>query len=138
MDEMTTVRNFLAALEAFDIDTALLVVDDEIVYQNNNLPAAKGRKAFESQIRAMTRFGDHFEARIDHIAQDGTVVLTRRTEVIGMQHRRITFWAWGAFDVRDGRIVDWHDYFDWAQVSGRTATTLPAIGLNWLRNRVGA
>lgn len=135
MSEIGVVKDFLAALEDFDFERAYALVDDNIVYQNNNLPAARGRKAFESTMAAMMRFGDHFEARIHHIAQDGAVVLTHRTDALGRNGKAFDFWVWGSFEVRNGKIVDWHDYFDYAQFSARMLGALPGIAFNAVRRR---
>ncbi|MGH9139290.1 MAG: limonene-1,2-epoxide hydrolase family protein [Acidimicrobiales bacterium] len=111
-----TVRSFLGALEAMDIDRALLYAADDIVYQNVPLPPARGRKAFERQMRFMARFGDGFEARLHNIAADGSAVLTERTDVLKSGPFEASFWVCGTFEVRDGQIVLWRDYFDWVTV----------------------
>ncbi|MCE5291860.1 MAG: nuclear transport factor 2 family protein [Nocardiaceae bacterium] len=135
MNEIDTVKSFLAALEDFDNARAYALVDDDIVYQNNHLPPARGRKAFERTMEMLGRFGDHFEARIHHIAQDGNVVLTQRTDVLGNKGANFEFWVWGAFEVRNGKIVDWHDYFDWAQFSGRMLAVIPKMAFKTLSRR---
>lgn len=109
-----TVERFLAALEEFDVDKALGYVAAEIVYQNVPLPPARGLKAFEKQVRAMAKYGTGFEARTHHIAANGPMVLTERTDVLEAGKFRAEFWVCGTFEVRDGRIVLWRDYFDWA------------------------
>jgi limonene-1,2-epoxide hydrolase len=116
-----TVERFLAALEEFDVDKALGYVSTEIVYQNVPLPPARGLQAFEKQLRAMTKYGTGFEARTHHIAANGPIVLTERTDVLEAGKWRAEFWVCGTFEVRDGRIVLWRDYFDWANVLASSA-----------------
>ncbi|AIG80828.1 MULTISPECIES: limonene-1,2-epoxide hydrolase family protein [Amycolatopsis] len=112
-DPKTVVTGFLQALEEFDIDRALGFVAIDIVYQNVPLPPARGLSAVEKQLRAMTRYGSGFEARTHHIAADGPIVLTERTDVLRRGAWEAEFWVCGTFEVRDGRIVLWRDYFDW-------------------------
>jgi limonene-1,2-epoxide hydrolase len=112
------VERFFAALGDLDIERALDEVDDEIVYQNMPLPPARGRDAFERQMRGMARYGTGFEARIHNIAANGDVVLTERTDVLEMGAFRAEFWVCGSCEVRDGRIVLWRDYFDYPTVAG--------------------
>jgi limonene-1,2-epoxide hydrolase len=38
-------------MEDMDIDAALALCTDDVVYQNVPLPPARGRKAFEQQLR---------------------------------------------------------------------------------------
>jgi limonene-1,2-epoxide hydrolase len=114
--EVQVVRDFLRALERLDIDAAVALLDDDVVYQNVPLPPARGRRAVEKQLRMMAKYGSGFEARIHSIAADGAVVLTERTDVIEVGRLRADFWVCGTFEVRDGRIVLWRDYFDYANL----------------------
>ncbi|MFE0024785.1 limonene-1,2-epoxide hydrolase family protein [Amycolatopsis sp. NPDC059021] len=107
------VEHFLRALENLDIDGALAFASDEIVYQNVPLPPARGRAAVEKQLRLMARFGTGFEARTHHIAADGPIVLTERTDVLRAGAWEAEFWVCGTFEVVGDEIVLWRDYFDW-------------------------
>jgi limonene-1,2-epoxide hydrolase len=125
-----TVREFLAALEEFDLDTALTYVASDVVYQNVPLPPARGIAAFEKQMRLLAKYGSGFEAEVHHIAADGPIVLTERTDGLEAGSWRARFWVCGTFEVRDGRIVLWRDYFDW--------TTFIASSMRgWLRVLAG-
>jgi limonene-1,2-epoxide hydrolase len=137
MTEIEIVKRFLSALEAFDAPAALALVDDAIVYDNNNLKTSRGRAEFSKVLQQMTRYGDYFEARVHHIAADGNVVLTFRTDVLGVKGKKVAFWVWGRFEVVGGKIVSWHDYFDWAQFSGRAAVQAPGILLGFAKERLG-
>ena len=64
----------------------------------------------------MARFGSGFEARIHNIASDGAIVLTERTDVLVLGRVEAAFWVCGTFEVRNGRIVLWRDYFDFANM----------------------
>jgi limonene-1,2-epoxide hydrolase len=129
-DPVRIVRAFLVALEELDITRALGYVAPEIVYQNVPLPPARGLRAFEKQLRRMAKFSSGFEATVHHIAADGPIVLTERTDVFVAGGWRASFWVCGTFEVRDGRIVLWRDYFDW--------TTLIVAGLRGVPGAVAA
>lgn len=115
--EAQVVRDFLRALERLDVEAAVALLDDEVVYQNVPLPPARGRRAVEQQLGLLARFGSGFEARIHNLAADGPIVLTERTDVIEIGRLRADFWVCGTFEVRDGRIVLWRDYFDFANLT---------------------
>src|SRR5262245_57048121 len=119
-DPKETVTAFLAALEALDVDAVLRLASDDIVYQNVPLPPARGLAAFERQLRQIARFSG-FEARTRHMAADGPIVLTERTDVLKAGSWQAEFWVCGTFEVRDGRIVLWRDYFDWTTVLAASA-----------------
>ncbi|GHF24887.1 limonene-1,2-epoxide hydrolase [Amycolatopsis deserti] len=115
-DPKSTVTSFLTALERDDVEGALSFADPDVVYQNVPLPPARGIAAVEKQLRLLSRYRIGFEARVHHIAADGPIVLTERTDVLRAGSWETRFWVCGTFEVRDGRIVLWRDYFDWATV----------------------
>lgn len=112
-DPKTTVTSFLAALERLDVEAALALASDDIVYQNVPLRPARGISAVEKQLAWLCGHCTGFEARIRHLAADGPVVLTERVDVLKYRAWEAEFWVCGTFEVRDERIVLWRDYFDW-------------------------
>lgn len=131
-EPIEVVRTFLAALERLDVDAALALTSDDIVYQNVPLPPARGRKAFEQQMRFLTRYCTGFEAEIHRIAADGDSVLTERTDALIKNDFRAEFWVDGTFDVVDGRIAVWRDRFDWATVLAAVLVAVPRALLDRL------
>jgi limonene-1,2-epoxide hydrolase len=131
--ETETVTAFLSALEELDVDRALTYADPAIVYQNVPLPPARGIKAFERQMRLMARYGTGFEARVHRIAGNGAVVLTERTDVLAINAWRTEFWVCGTFEVHDGKITLWRDYFDWTTVLAASAKGLVTAALTALQ-----
>lgn len=124
MTEIQIVREFLSALEALDVDRALALAAPGMVYQNVPLPPARGLPAVEKTLRAMTRYGTGFEARVHNIAANGPVVLTERTDVLEAGAWRAEFWVCGTFEVHDGLITLWRDYFDWTTFLAASAKGL--------------
>lgn len=116
-DPASLVRSFLAALERLDIDAAVAMVDDDIVYENKGLPKVRGRAQFSRTMSLLARDGNGFEVRMANLAVDGATVLTERVDVLVIGPVRAEFWVCGTFEVRDGRIVLWRDYFDFVNVT---------------------
>lgn len=54
----------------------------------------------------------YWDVKIHRIVTDGTSVLTERTDAIIIGPFQAHFWVCGVFEVRDGRITLWRDYFD--------------------------
>jgi limonene-1,2-epoxide hydrolase len=110
--ETEVVYAFLDALTRLDVDAAVELLADDVVYQNVPLPAARGRRAVEKQLRWLARYGSGFEVAYDNVAADGPIVLTERTDVLVFGRLRAAFWVCGTFEVHDGRITLWRDRFD--------------------------
>ena len=58
---------------------------------------------------------ERVEFRVDNIVADGDVVLTERVDYFVMPDKTIELPVMGAFEVRDGKIAHWRDYFDLQQ-----------------------
>ena len=118
-DPGATVHAFFAAMSDGAFKQALTLVDDRIVWRNTSLPTVRGKLA-KRVIRGMDRKWMGFRADFHHIAADGNIVLTRRTDYLRVGPLEIDFWVCGTFEVKDGRIVLWDDYFSWTNVLGGT------------------
>jgi limonene-1,2-epoxide hydrolase len=106
------VEAFLHALETFDVEASVALLDPDVVYQNVPFPPARGRDAVAKQLLGFKRFAKAFEVRMHNISADGPVVLTERTDVITIGRVPGAFWVCGTFEVHDGRITLWRDRFD--------------------------
>ena len=54
----------------------------------------------------------HLRVRSSHLAAAGDVVLTERIDHIGSGDASFPVPVMGVFEVRDGKIARWRDYFD--------------------------
>lgn len=126
-----TVETFLYALQDQDFDTADSLLADNLVYENVGLPTIHGRSRAMGLFRRMEgRLG--FEVKIHRIATEGAAVLTERTDALVIGPLRLQFWVCGVFEVHEGRITLWRDYFDFfdmakATVRGIAATVFPSL-----------
>jgi limonene-1,2-epoxide hydrolase len=110
-DNIRAVENFLYALQDEDFDTADALLHDNLVYENVGFSRIRGGRKTTALLRKMQgRIG--FEVKIHRIAADGPAVLTERTDALIMGPLRLQFWVCGTFELQDGRITLWRDYFD--------------------------
>ena len=113
------VVRFLRALAASDVDTALDLVADDLVYINVSLPTIYGRARLERVARPWLRPGRMgFNVHLNHVATEGDVVLTDRVDELNCGRFASRFWVYGRFVVGDdGSITVWRDSFDWLDVT---------------------
>jgi limonene-1,2-epoxide hydrolase len=113
------VVEFLRALAAYDVDAALDLVADDLVYSNVSLPTIYGRRRLERIARPWLRPGRMgFNVHLNHVATDGNVVLTDRVDELSFGRFASRFWVYGRFVVgEDGKIAVWRDSFDWLDVT---------------------
>ncbi|WP_029370110.1 limonene-1,2-epoxide hydrolase family protein [Mycobacterium sp. UM_WWY] len=127
-----TVEIFLNALADQDFETAENALAQNLVYQNVGLPTIYGRNRTVKLFRSMQgRVG--FEVKIHRIAADGASVLTERTDALIFGPLRLQFWVCGVFEVHDGRITLWRDYFDFLDMAKATVRGLVGMVIPSLR-----
>jgi limonene-1,2-epoxide hydrolase len=113
---VAVVEQFLDALRRLDTEAALVLLAEDVTYQNVSLPAAQGKSAVAKQLTWFAGHVSAFDAVNHRIVGDGGTVLTERTDIMEVGRVRAEFWVCGTFEVRDGQIVLWRDYFDWANL----------------------
>ncbi|GFG76367.1 limonene-1,2-epoxide hydrolase family protein [Mycobacterium botniense] len=140
-DNTHLVEAFLNALQDEDFDAAGAALADDLVYHNVGLPTIYGRDRTMKLFRGM-QGRVRFEVKIHRIAADESAVLTERTDALIFGPLRIQFWVCGVFEVHDGRITLWRDYFDFydmlkATVRGLAAMVLPSLRATFQTDSAG-
>ena len=131
LDNARIVEDFLKALEHQNFETFDALLADDVVYQNVGLPTVRGRGRVVKMMRGMEgRMG--FEVKFHRNVAEGNTVLNERTDAMIIGPVRLQFWICGVFEVHDGRITLWRDYFDLfdctkALVRGIAGAVVPAL-----------
>jgi limonene-1,2-epoxide hydrolase len=106
------VREFCSAFPGKDLATIERLLDDSAVYHNVGMEPAVGKDASLASIKGFFDMFESMEFKVLALAADGATVLTERTDVLTANGVPAPLPVMGAFEVRDGRIVAWRDYFD--------------------------
>jgi limonene-1,2-epoxide hydrolase len=96
---------------------------DDAVYHNIPLAPVTGREAIARAIASFIRPGalgiERIEFRVVNIAANGPVVMTERVDVFHLPDKSFELPVMGTFEVSDGKIKAWRDYFDMNQFTSR-------------------
>jgi limonene-1,2-epoxide hydrolase len=117
--DLAVVEAFFTAFSAGDTEGALALMADDIVYQNVPFPADRGKAAVARTLQMFGRFLTGFEVQMKNIAARNGVVLTERVDILTGPLLYFDIWVCGTFEVRDGKITLWRDYFDLASATGK-------------------
>jgi len=115
------VRRFCDEWSGGDLDAIVAYFTDDAVYHNIPIDPVTGREAIKATISWFTAAVDKIEFRVHHIVAEGNVVLTERTDVFVAGDKTIELPVMGTFDVADGKIAAWRDYFDMNQFMSQLA-----------------
>jgi limonene-1,2-epoxide hydrolase len=106
------VSAFCAAWADLDVDALAGYFTDDALYHNIPMEPVTGRDGIKATIAGFLAGVDRIEFRVLNIAANGPVVLTERIDVFHMPAVTIELPVMGAFEIEDGRIAAWRDYFD--------------------------
>ncbi len=113
-DEIIT--NFVREFDAPAPDAARLgtYFADDAVYHNIPMKPVAGRAAIEKVLGGMatTMLSAGWEVR--HQAATGDVVMNERVDRFTASGKTIEIPVMGVFELKDGKIIAWRDYFDLA------------------------
>ena len=131
-EPLAVVERFIDHLRAVsDSDAAVELLAVDVAYENSWMPTLRGREHVRKLFQTLIKIGTHVEMHVHAISGDGPIVLTERTDVLQWGRLRIQFWICGRFDVHDGQIVVWREYYDplailAATLRGLLGTVVPA------------
>ena len=111
-EAVDVIRNFCEAWRRLDADELMTYFTDDAVYHNIPVDPVVGPDAIKAMFAMFTTGVERIEFRVENISADGNVVLTERLDVFVLPHTTIELPVMGTFEVRDGKIASWRDYFD--------------------------
>ncbi len=130
------VADFLNAMQESDPDKVIALAADDIVYSNVSLPTIRGRDRFARAVRTYYRHNLGFQVIVHRIAENGSSVLTERTDAVFVGPFRMQFWVCGVFEIHGGQVTLWRDYFDWRATAFATIRGLIGIMVPRLRAKL--
>ena len=114
---LDTVKAFMKAMEPLDYDTASTFLSDDCEYTNPPpLGTVRGPAGMRAVLEPFFAPTLENEFRVIRGATDGPIVILERLD----RHRLATGWVelpvTGVYEVHDGKITYWRDYFDLATI----------------------
>jgi limonene-1,2-epoxide hydrolase len=115
-DPIAVMTRFCAAWKASDPDVLIEFIAEDATFQNMMDEPWVGREQIHQVFRSFFTVTPKIDFTIRNIAASGSTVLIERVDVCTTTegvtaHLPLT----GVFELRDGRIVAWRDYYDNAQ-----------------------
>jgi limonene-1,2-epoxide hydrolase len=116
-DAEKLVREFCDAFGKHDAAALRPFFTDDVVYHNIPMDPAVGIDATIAFIEGFFGMCDGMVIETTHLAVRDNVVLTERIDTFTMGQITAPLPVMGTFEIRDGKICAWRDYFDMAQIT---------------------
>jgi limonene-1,2-epoxide hydrolase len=112
-DPETLIRDFCASWRERSIDKLLAYFTDDALYHNMPMEPVTGKDGIREVMNLFVPAED-LEAEIVQLAVRGNVVFTERIDRMTIGGKKVVLPCAGVFEIRDGKIAAWRDYFDLA------------------------
>src|SRR3974390_3882737 len=116
-DPEQVVRDLCDGFAKHDAEALRPFFTDDVVYHNIPMDPAVG---IDATIEFINGFFGMFEGvsfEMRNLAVRESVVLTERVDTLRLGTKVASLPVMGAFEIRDGKISAWRDYFDMAQIT---------------------
>ena len=111
-EPIDVVQSFCDQWAKGDLDALIEYFTDDAVYHNIPVAPVTGKEAIHQTIAGFTTGVKQVSFRVLQIAATDDVVLTERVDVFDFGTKTIELPVSGTFELRDGKIAAWRDYFD--------------------------
>ena len=119
-DPETIVRNFCATWPERNVEKVLAYFTDDALYHNMPLEPVTGKDGIR-EVLNMFISAEAVEVEMRHVVARGNLVFTERVDRMTLGGKRVVLPCAGVFEIRDGKIAAWRDYFDLATWQRQTA-----------------
>lgn len=116
--DASVITDFIAAWSTGEIDRIMDFFHEDAVYTNVPIdPPNRGVAAIRQTIETFVGMAEAIEFVVHASAENPTagVVMNERTDRFLIGGKWIELPVMGVFELRDGKISAWRDYFDLAQ-----------------------
>ena len=113
-DNETVIRRFIADWSSLDPDLLVAYFTEDGVYHNMPMKPVAGHAALRAFIAGFLRDWQKTDWEIVNLLSRGDLVMAERIDRTVAGGPPVELPCLGVFEMRDGRIAVWRDYFDMA------------------------
>jgi len=116
-DNARIVRDFIETWPSLDVERIVAFFTDDGVYHNMPIAPIAGRDALRAFIGAFLKDWTKTNWDVLNIVAAGDVVIAERVDHIHVGDKSVDLPCCGVFELENGKIKAWRDYFDLATYS---------------------
>ena len=120
------IRQFLEACVRADLDEFASYFCEDAIWWNSPWPPVSGRAAIRETLRIGASRMTALPWEINHIMADDNIVMTERVDHFQVGDNCVSMPCMGIFELRDGKIAAWRDYWDLRTLEAQLPGSGPA------------
>ena len=125
-ENIVLIRKFLEACVRADPEEFASYFTEDAIWWNSPWPPVKGRAAIRETLRRGAERMSALPWEVRHIVADGHVVMTERVDHFQVGGNRVSVPCMGIFELRDGKIAAWRDYWDLKHFEAQLQSPTPS------------
>lgn len=122
MESVALIRQFIEACVRAEPDEFAAYFTEDAIWWNAPWSAVKGRAAIREALRRGAERMTALPWEIRHIVAEGSVVMTERVDNFVVGQRHVSVPCMGIFELKDGKIAAWRDYWDVKQFEAQVVS----------------
>ena len=115
----TVIRSFCNAWSEGSLEEIMGFFDENAIYHNIPMEPAEGLEQIRAFIEGFLAMATSIQFEILHQVATETIVMNERIDTLVIGDVTTVLPVMGIFELADGKIVKWRDYFDMAQFTGQ-------------------
>ncbi len=120
-DNTELISAFCKAWSNRDVDEILGYFSEDAVYHNMPMPPMQGKPAIKTILQQIISPTTWIEWETLNMAEAGNFVFTERVDRFEMGGKKVELTVAGVFEIENGKIKAWRDYFDMAAWTRQTS-----------------
>jgi limonene-1,2-epoxide hydrolase len=112
------VDRFIAACNRGDVDEILDYFTEDAVWHPLPMKPAVGKPALRESLSVWLRGAIGLRAEVHRQVSDGMIVMHERTDRFSLGDREMASPTAAVFEIDNGRITAWREYFDMSPFAG--------------------
>ncbi|MBA3863247.1 MAG: limonene-1,2-epoxide hydrolase [Erythrobacter sp.] len=121
MENEQIVREFIAAWSRLDVEELLSFFAEDGTYHNMPLMPVSGQAALRPFIAAFLGNWSSTDWEVLNLLSSGNIVIAERMDRTRIGSKSVNLPCCGVFEMQDGKIKAWRDYFDMASYNRATS-----------------
>ena len=107
------VVDFFKAFDRLDLEAALSYLTEDCVHDDKPVGIHKGKEEIRQFFLPQMKTMKSFRAELKETLATGNLVMNERVDWVELQGgKKAALPVMGAFEIREGKIAVWRDYYD--------------------------